>query len=75
MKLHMRVTEGAFDRILARHDVRRVELCVDMGTRRQLTVIGLSEAICASVALTFDYEFFTVVFVLESAVANMLAWL
>jgi hypothetical protein len=46
-----------------------------MGTKRQLAVIGLIAAICAGVALTFDYEFFTVVFVLESAVANMLAFL
>jgi hypothetical protein len=46
-----------------------------MGTRRQLAVIGLTAAVCAWVALTFDYNFFSVVFVLESAVANMLAWL
>ena len=43
--------------------------------KRQLAVIGLIAAICACAALTFDYKFFTVVFVLESAVANMLAFL
>jgi hypothetical protein len=43
--------------------------------KRQLAVVGLIAAICACAALTFDYEFFTVVFVLESAVANMLAFL
>jgi hypothetical protein len=42
---------------------------------RQLGIIGLIAAICACGALSFDYEFFTVVFVLESAVANMLAFL
>jgi hypothetical protein len=43
--------------------------------KRQLAVVGLIAAICACAALTFHYEFFTVVFVLESAVANMLAFL
>jgi hypothetical protein len=43
--------------------------------KRQLAVIGLIAAACACCALTFGYEFFTVVFVLESAVANMLALL
>jgi hypothetical protein len=49
---------------------------VDMNAeKRQLAVIALIAAIFACAALTFDYEFFTVVFVLESAVANMLALL
>jgi hypothetical protein len=49
---------------------------VDMkAEKRQLAVIGLIAAICACAALTFDSKFFTVVFVLESAVANMLAFL
>jgi hypothetical protein len=43
--------------------------------KRQLGIIGLIAAICACGALSFDYEFFMVVFVLESAVANMLAFL
>jgi hypothetical protein len=43
--------------------------------KRRLGVIGLIAAMCACAALTFDYEFFTVVFLLESAVANMLAFL
>jgi hypothetical protein len=43
--------------------------------KRQLAVTALIAATCACAALTFDYEFFTVVFVLESAVANMLAFL
>ena len=43
--------------------------------KRQLAVIGLIAATCACAALSFDYEFFTVVFLLESAVANMLAFL
>jgi hypothetical protein len=42
--------------------------------KRQLAVIGLIAAICACAALASDYEFFAVVFVLESAVANMLAF-
>jgi hypothetical protein len=43
--------------------------------KRQLAIIGLIAATCACVALNFGYKLFTVVFVLESAVANMLAWL
>jgi hypothetical protein len=48
---------------------------VDMAAeKRQLAVIGLIAATCACVAFTFDYKFFTVVFLLESAVANVLAF-
>jgi hypothetical protein len=43
--------------------------------KRKLAVIGLIAATCACAALAFDYEFFTVVFLLESAVANVIAFL
>jgi hypothetical protein len=43
--------------------------------KRQLAVIGLIAAVCACAALTFDHKFFAVVFVLESVVANILAFL
>jgi hypothetical protein len=43
--------------------------------KRQLAVIGLIAAVSACAALTFDYNFFAVVFVLESVVANILAFL
>jgi hypothetical protein len=42
--------------------------------KRQLAVIGLIAAACAGVAFIFDYEFFTVVFLLESGVANVMAF-
>jgi hypothetical protein len=41
----------------------------------QLAIIGLIAAVCACAALTSHHEFFAVVFVLESTVANMLAFL
>jgi hypothetical protein len=43
--------------------------------KRELAIIGLIAAVCACASLAFDYKFFTVVFILESAVANMLAFL
>jgi hypothetical protein len=43
--------------------------------RRELAVIALIAAICAGFAFSFHYEFLTIIFVLESGVATMLALL
>jgi hypothetical protein len=46
-----------------------------MRERAKLAVIALIAALCAGATFGFDYEFLTVVFVLESVVATMLALL
>jgi hypothetical protein len=42
---------------------------------RQLAVIALIAAICAGFGFSFHYELLTIIFVLESGVATMLALL
>jgi hypothetical protein len=46
-----------------------------LSEKRQLAVITLIAAICAGFAFSFNYEFLTMIFALETGVAIMLALL